>query len=633
MFGLMQKLGLGASVTKETGKRPQDERDPAQGASEVFLALLNTMQVTPEDPRAPDAPDAQDAQDGTPAKEPKSQGIQNIASLKPGSKSAKFRGVISKELAPEAQAAPLPGRPTPMDESTQAPSPTQVAVAPQVPDPDLATKDTQLSPSASPAPQSLTSVPKAQPTTVPTASQDSPVFRATAEPVTKEQVEVKKEVLKKDEGIALQAPTPAPSKGLESATSTTETAASIPTVKTSPQSGTSDKASETRPQPLPLPDIPAIGTAETRTSVDSRMTTLVASKPERSSPTPTLPEPPKTPGISKPRLFQTGDTVQSQFAERQSMSASSELPQLDQQDLPVHEASSRPRQSPQVDKVITSESQALRSSQAVSTTQAPQPRLGPQENKAEKHWSFGKDPKTQFGSRGSSPALVTSAKATPPPSVHNQELAPSGLECSSCSEDVQNPELTSQFMAPQESPLPSASTSSSASPELGVPAPMNPETSGSSRATASIPTTSSTAPPTEHLVHTLRQALEVKTTPHDLRWTDPEFGELALRIERHGDELEVSIRSALSQTHEILKQHHLSIADELTLDPDKLRFESPTPSNSQDSKGDSDAAPFSQPEAKALQPALSKKSAKAPRPSQPTPRPLTPAGQGLDLIA
>lgn len=77
----------------------------------------------------------------------------------------------------------------------------------------------------------------------------------------------------------------------------------------------------------------------------------------------------------------------------------------------------------------------------------------------------------------------------------------------------------------------------------------------------------------DYVLQNLREALEVKTTPHDLRWDDPHFGEMQLRIDRQGAEVEVSIRSALFQTQETLKQHHHALAEELRLDPKQLRFD------------------------------------------------------------
>lgn len=139
--------------------------------------------------------------------------------------------------------------------------------------------------------------------------------------------------------------------------------------------------------------------------------------------------------------------------------------------------------------------------------------------------------------------------------------------------------------------------------------------------------------PTEHLVHTLRQAMDVKTTPHDLRWTDPQFGELALRIERHGDELEISIRSAMAQTHETLKQHHVAIADELTLDPEQLRFEAPESSDQQQSDDRSKPSAFSDQRSKTKARPNNSPAELSKRTNQASALPFTSSGQGLDLIA
>lgn len=275
------------------------------------------------------------------------------------------------------------------------------------------------------------------------------------------------------------------------------------------------------------------------------------------------------------------------------------------------------------------------------SSSGPSAQLVETQDKTTRHWARG--PQTT----GNSPKLGSGPLAGPKPKTKSS-LAPlrnkatvgrSPQECVPCHDEPKPADA--QLPGPDASEC-SSSPSLQATPEnrgqvLTACVTTRASTASSLASAPTHPSLGSTPTMgTEHLVQTLRQALEVKTTPHDLRWTDPEFGELALRIERNGDDLEVSIRSAMNQTHETLKQHHLSIANELTLDPEQLRFESP---DTPDQKGQNSQAEsrFSDQNSKSKtppKPVFGKAHRAATTSSSIPSRPTHTSGQGgLDLIA
>lgn len=286
--------------------------------------------------------------------------------------------------------------------------------------------------------------------------------------------------------------------------------------------------------------------------------------------------------------------------------------------------------------------QAPSSEDAATTKRIPQADANPpaSSQRAAEHWSVAKGavrPKRQ--TKNASPrTTLPKAKSNVASAKPEQRLPHSPTACSSCHDELAPRPKPEGVMASQSAQAPT-NLGAVAEPSYmnSTPAPL-PRESAAPGAQPSIHPSSTNAQlpaSTQQMVQTLRQALDTKVTPHDLRWKDPEFGELTLRIERKGDELEVSIQSALRQTHETLKQHHLFLAEELALDPEQLRFDASESSGEREGEREGEGpSSFTQQETPPHPPKQRLARAnKTVQTTQATPRPPTPSGQGLDLIA
>lgn len=619
MFGLMQKLGLGATSTNEASERSKEEREPARGDAAAFLALLNAMRPVPE-------PDVG-----------KQDSLAPPVDLTKNPAGRKIQALTAGESGPSARKASKQGKALPdsSQPQTAASSSSDTLAAPaQVSDTsnkdlvsaknnkDLVTakasvapstrfvdtkahlgSDLQAAQSATLKPRSTSGMPK------------EPTANASGSP----------------------SPTPTPSivdayrpkldaRKIQNTGNSQVPQAASPIQVTEPMVGAQASFALDAPKPESSP-AKALGRPSPGDAKHARSVATVA--PQALLQPPSL-QAKLRPGTAKPQNPAASSPVLVSVREAKIPHLAAVLDR-GQTDNALSDGT--PLERPKLLKE-QSKIQAPVAS-LIQTQNAPQSTARPRETKD--HWSIGSGPKVRGLARVRTREAGSKAHARLDPVKAVPTMRSPAIACVSCDESIQGPSAPEKS-APKDSLAAAAPASAAPSQDPNVATSLPQSTSSQTGTTTSAPAPaapSATPLPTEHLVQTLRQAMEVKSTPHDLRWVDPEFGELALRIERHGDELEVSIRSALSQTHETLKQHHGSIADELTLDPEKLRFESPDAQGSDTPKEQSDPSPLFQqdPQKKPRAAASSPVPVKAPSPSQPSPRPLTPSGQGLDLIA
>lgn len=582
MFGLLQKLGQALSVQQEPSDRPNQETSKDGSATDAFLALLSAVSSSPADPRHPAAEVKDDPRD----EEPQAPGLQDSPSVvQPTDQRLKAQPETSTiaEGFNHIEARPEAHRPNPV--VIQRPTASASATLGEAQALSISETDAQeLSPAL-----------------------DATSFQKKTNP-------------KPGQDTSLNVSTALGDKELQRQ----------PPKSDLPQRISTSKAA----QPALIRDTGERG-SEPSSNIKAR-----ALAPSSATST-------KAPFTSAPKLTTTSRIVPgnqatcthlvSQEAAASNHSKEKALPEVRETTMTTADAGADASQ--RRTETARSNTSSLPPGPLAQQSSANMDLPPKASGQARTHWTAIKSPAPKAPSprhRQDTKVAIAEAKATPGFPKH--AIQTSNQACASCEAPIETRDLDQAQLLQQgtealarSAPGDEPNRPSFAAPiaQVATDAPKAPPSSHptSHRATQ--------AGPTQHLVHTLRQAMETKTTPHDLRWTDPEFGELALRINRQGDELEVWIHSALTQTHETLKLHHLSIAGELALDPEQLRFESPDSTSSQDKEPSSDRSPFSQPEAGG-KPTPSKS---APKPDQAhkhaphASRPMISSGSGLDLIA